>query len=135
LLSSPATARFITSRSREVSVASDYAVLRALPADRELCRLVLSFQRLLNRIEQILVADRLGQKLHGPGFHRADPHRDIAMASDEDNGDFDPGITRSPLQIKPLNPSFSTHRQNALFFGLNRPRSRFNKGRGVPEWL
>jgi hypothetical protein len=34
-----------------------------------------------------------------------------------------------------INPSFSTHRQNALFFGLNRPRSRLNKGRGVPEWV
>jgi FixJ family two-component response regulator len=34
-----------------------------------------------------------------------------------------------------LSPSFSTHRQNALFFGLNRPRSRLNKGRGVPEWV
>jgi hypothetical protein len=33
------------------------------------------------------------------------------------------------------NPSFSTRRQNALFFGLNRPGRRFNKGRGVPKWL
>jgi hypothetical protein len=69
------------------------------------CPLIASFavpfERLLNRIEQILVAERLGQKLHGPGFHRANAHRDIAMASDEDNGDFDPGITRSPLQIEP----------------------------------
>jgi hypothetical protein len=34
-----------------------------------------------------------------------------------------------------LSPSFSTRRQNALFFRLNRPRSRFHKGRGAPKWL
>ena len=27
----------------------------------------------------------LGQKLHGPGFHRLHSHRDIAVAGDEDN--------------------------------------------------
>jgi hypothetical protein len=35
-------------------------------------------------------------------FRHTDAHRDIAMASDEDNGNFHPGITRSPLQIKPI---------------------------------
>jgi hypothetical protein len=39
------------------------------------------------------------------------------------------------VQRSLANPTFSTRRQNALFFGVNRPRRRFNKGRGVPKWL
>ena len=42
---------------------------------------------------------------------------------------LDPGVTFY------TNPTFSTRRQNALFFGVNRPRGRFNKGRGVPKYL
>jgi hypothetical protein len=37
-----------------------------------------------------------------------------------------------PLARRRQPPSFSTRRENALFFGLNRLGRRFNKGRGVP---
>jgi ABC-type branched-subunit amino acid transport system permease subunit len=39
------------------------------------------------------------------------------------------------LVFAQVSPTFSTRRQNALFFELNRRRRRFNKGRGVPKSL
>src|ERR1041385_1494170 len=46
----------------------------------------IAIERLLNRIEQILIAKRLRQKLYRTGFHRAYGHRNIAMPGDEDDG-------------------------------------------------
>jgi hypothetical protein len=37
--------------------------------------------------------------------------------------------------VRHPSPTFSTRRQNALLFGLNRPRRPFNKGRGVSKCL
>src|SRR5262249_6785818 len=61
---------------------------RAIPAAQGfarcplLARLAVACERLLNGVEQLLVAEELGQKLHGPGFHRLPGHRDIAVAGD-----------------------------------------------------
>src|SRR5437762_1071316 len=66
LLSSPATTSASTSRSRGVN-------------ERYRRRCAVAGERLLNGIEQILVAEGLGQKRHGPGFHRLHGHRDIAV--------------------------------------------------------
>src|SRR5438270_1606396 len=43
------------------------------------------FKRDTDRIEQILVAERLGQKLDGARLHRPHRHRDVAIAGDEDD--------------------------------------------------
>src|SRR5438067_9063601 len=43
------------------------------------------FKRDTDRIEQILVAERLGQKLDGARLHRRHRHRDVAIAGDEDD--------------------------------------------------
>jgi hypothetical protein len=34
-----------------------------------------------------------------------------------------------------LSPTFSTRRKNTLFFGINRPPRRLNKGTGAPKCL
>jgi hypothetical protein len=43
------------------------------PGSLHVCALR-AFNGVLNRIQQILVAEGLGQKLYRPGFHRTDTH-------------------------------------------------------------
>src|SRR4029077_2887578 len=62
--------------------------------------LAVSIQRLLNRIEQLLVAERLGQKLQGTGFQGADGHRDVAVTANEDNWNCPAGVSQSSLEVK-----------------------------------
>jgi hypothetical protein len=42
-----------------------------------------------------LLAERLDQKRHCPGFHRPDAGRNIAMAGDEDDGNFHGDLSQS----------------------------------------
>src|SRR5262249_47331998 len=42
----------------------------------------------LNGIEEVLIAERLGQELDGPSFHRLHRHRDVAVTGDEDDRDL-----------------------------------------------
>src|SRR6516162_2476455 len=60
-----------------------------------------SIQRLLNRIEEILVAERLRQKLERPCFHGTHAHRDVTVTGNEDNRNCHTGFVQSSLQIKP----------------------------------
>jgi hypothetical protein len=46
----------------------------------------------LDRVEQVLVAQRLGHELDGTALHRLDRHRDIAVAGDEDDRQAKPGL-------------------------------------------
>jgi hypothetical protein len=45
-----------------------------------------------------LVAEGLGQKFHGPGFHGLHAHRNVAVTGDENNGDV-------PVAVGPENSS------------------------------
>src|ERR1700730_12107303 len=40
----------------------------------------------LDRLQKILLPERLGQELDRPSFHRTNRHRDIAVTSDKNNG-------------------------------------------------
>ena len=79
----------------------------------------------------------------GNFFYDLKPTRDAGVGLTEQTIDYIVDVKGEPDWIREFrknayrvfNPSFSTHGENALFFGLNRPRSRFNKGRGVPKWL
>ena len=99
LLSSPATTSAITSRSRGVN--ERYRRRSASTLRPLLARVAVACERLLNGVEQLLVAEGLGQKLHGPGFHRLHGHRDIAVAGDEDNGHGHVARRQPLLQLQP----------------------------------
>src|SRR5207253_1038163 len=55
----------------------------------------------LNRVQQILIAERLRQELDSPRLHRSHGHRDIAVGSNEDNWNRDVGLCQLPLKIEP----------------------------------
>jgi hypothetical protein len=60
-------------------------------------RLAVFCQAVLNRGKQILIAKRLGQKLHRAGFHRPHRHRNITVAGDENDRQLHAGLGESIL--------------------------------------
>src|ERR1700730_2617674 len=54
----------------------------------------------LDRIEQILIAEWLGQELDRSVLHRLDRHRDVAIAGDEDDRELDVRGGELSLKIK-----------------------------------
>jgi hypothetical protein len=71
----PATTRSSTSRSRGVSESS-----REHPAASRIL-----LERLVDPVEQVLVAERLLDEVNRAGLHRLDRHRHVAMSGDEDD--------------------------------------------------
>src|SRR5262245_20358008 len=67
-----------------------------------------AFQSLLNGIEQILIAERLGQKLHSSCFHRLHAHWDVTMPSDENDRNHNVCLGHALLQIEAAEP-FESH--------------------------
>src|SRR5580704_15751208 len=57
------------------------------------------FQRDLNRIQQVLVAERLGQELDGSRFHGSHRHGDVAVAGDKDDGNMNTSLSQLALKI------------------------------------
>ena len=66
-----------------------------------LARDAVEVQRLLNGIQEILVPEGLGEKLHRPGFHCLHRHRNVAMTGDEDDGKLDARLRQLVLDIEP----------------------------------
>src|SRR5262249_55003243 len=60
----------------------------------------IAFQRSLDGIEELLFAERLGQKLDRAGFHRLHGHRDVTVSRDEDDGNTDPSVRHPLLEIE-----------------------------------
>src|SRR6266446_2383950 len=58
----------------------------------------ISHEAELNRVQQVLVAERLGQKLDRSSLYRLDGHRDVAISGDED--DRNVNIRRRELSLK-----------------------------------
>src|SRR6266478_5992371 len=52
----------------------------------------------VDRIDQVLITERLGQELNGTALHRLYRHRDVAVARYEDDRDLD--IRRGELALK-----------------------------------
>jgi hypothetical protein len=50
-----------------------------------------TLQGLLDGVEQFLVAEGFGEKLHRSGLHGVHRRRNVAVARDEDNGEVDLG--------------------------------------------
>ena len=62
--------------------------------------LAAAVNRLLDGVEQVLVAERFRQEFAGPGFHGAHRHRDVAVTGDENNGNRRIDLGQFLLQIK-----------------------------------
>src|SRR5262249_51990846 len=54
----------------------------------------------LNGVEEILIAERLGQELDGPSFHDLHGHRYVAVSRDEDDRDLPVGRIELALKTK-----------------------------------
>src|ERR1017187_1619534 len=65
-----------------------------------LTRCPIAIQSLMNRIQQILVPEWLGQELDRAGFHGLYRHRNISMAGDKDDGNPDSGVNQLALKIQ-----------------------------------
>ena len=68
------------------------------PGRRELAA---AGQRLLHRLEEVLVGERLGEKLDGAGLHRPHRRRDVPVAGDEDDGDARVHPGELALEVEP----------------------------------
>src|SRR5271169_2258606 len=58
------------------------------------------------------------------------PDNAVVLCVDEKTGIQALDRTQPMLPLRAANPTFSTRRQNALFFGRDRPPRRLNKGTG-----
>src|SRR5258708_37760644 len=65
-----------------------------------LARGAVAGERSLNRLQQILATERLGQKLHRACLHGLYRHGNVAMASDEDDGNVDVRFAQFALKIQ-----------------------------------
>src|SRR6266404_5584624 len=63
-----------------------------------------AFRRLLNRVEQVLVSKRLGEKFYCSGFHGPHRHRDITMSRNENDGNMNTSLSQFSLEIQAAEP-------------------------------
>jgi len=56
-----------------------------------------TLNRLLNRVQQVLIIEGLGAELGGSGFHGADRHWNIVVAGHEDYRNTDISVEQLPL--------------------------------------
>src|SRR6266550_4284797 len=59
-----------------------------------------ALESLMDRIQQVLIAERLGQELHRTGLHGLHRHRDISMTGDEDDGNVDVRVSQLTLKVQ-----------------------------------
>src|SRR5713226_5154110 len=76
-----------------------------------LARHPVAIQSLVDRIQQVLVPEGLGQELHGTGFHGPHRHRNITMPGDEDDGNLDARISQLALKVQTVD-SRKSHVEN-----------------------
>ena len=55
----------------------------------------------VNRVEQFLIAEGLGEEVDGSGLHRLYGNRDVAVAGDEDDRDVEAGGVHLTLEFEP----------------------------------
>src|SRR6266478_5802653 len=97
-----------------------------------LARHPVAIQSLVDRIQQVLVPERLRQKLHRTGFHGLHRHRNISMTGDEDDGNPDARVGQLALKVQSVD-SRKSHVQNQATWPI-RPLAAQELLRG-PEGL
>ena len=65
-----------------------------------LARSVIPHDRLLDRLQQILIVKGLGQKLQRACFHRPHRHRNVAVTGEKNNRDLNVRLGQVLLQIE-----------------------------------
>ena len=75
--------------------------------------------RQLDGVQQILIADGLGQKLYRTGLHRPNRHRNIGMPADEDNRKSDVCFGQLLLKIE-TTASGQSHIQDQASLAVQR---------------
>jgi len=60
----------------------------------------ISVQCDLNRIQQVLVAERLGKELDGSSLHRPHGHRDVTVGANKDNRDIVLSLSQFALKVE-----------------------------------
>src|SRR2546427_10269816 len=65
-----------------------------------LARHPVAIQSLVDRIQQVLVPEGLGQELHRTGFHGLHRHRNISMPGDEDDRNLDARVSQLALKVQ-----------------------------------
>src|ERR1700730_12195350 len=55
----------------------------------------------MNRIQEILVAERLGEEFHGPRLHGPYRHRNVAVRGDENDRNLNIGCGQLALEVQP----------------------------------
>jgi hypothetical protein len=63
-------------------------------------RRAIALKSLLNRVQQILVAKRLRQKLHGTGLQSPDGHGYVAMCRNEDDWNLNTDVSQHTLEVE-----------------------------------
>ena len=95
----PAATWTMISRSRGLSDSK-----RSLSASQDLVALpagTIASEAGLDGIEEILIAERLGEKLDGTALHRLHAHRDVAMRRHEDDREWPVRRGQLALKLKP----------------------------------
>src|SRR5258706_9207471 len=60
----------------------------------------IAIQRLSNRIQQVLILERLGQECHRTRLHRVRDGWLVVVTADEDGWNLQPGIGQLPLRLE-----------------------------------
>src|ERR1700730_8662294 len=76
-----------------------------------------AIQSLMDRIQQVLVPERLGQELYRTGFHGPHGHRNISMTGDEDDGNPYARVGQLALKIQTVDTRKS-HVQNEATWSI-----------------
>ncbi len=84
----------LTRRQRLQAIAQERSFGEALSTD------VVPLQSSLNSIQQILIAEGFREELDSSGFHSSHRHRDIAVSSDENDGNVIFGLKQLALQVQ-----------------------------------
>src|ERR1700682_1527537 len=79
-----------------------------------------AIQGLMDRIQQVLIAEWLGEKLYRTGFHGLHTHGNISMTGDKDDRNLEAGVSQLALKIKTVDAGKS-HVQNQATWSI-RPR-------------
>src|SRR5882672_1260915 len=65
-------------------------------------RHAVAIQSLVDRIQQVLVFERLGQKLHSTRFHGLHCHWNISMTGNENDRNSDARVSQLPLKVETI---------------------------------
>src|ERR1700722_18817554 len=60
----------------------------------------IAVDRIPDRVQQVLLTKRLAEELYGSSLHRLDCHGDVAVASDENDGQMNIGLFELALQVE-----------------------------------